>query len=431
MPAPEIHVTGIGIVSPAGAGAAATWASLLAGGLHVRPVPGAVLDGCHTRFAGQAENFPVPEEACGHDRVCQLTAAALADALRSAGWSLDGSPPIDPSRVRVSFGTSKGGILAFTQIASAWHASRGTARSGTGFEPAGQGSGTGFQPVELLPRLADIPPDAPARWIAARLGATGGMHTSVAACTTGAHAVIRGAQYILDGEADAVICGGADASIHPLWIAAFERMGVLAPAHPERGPNYACRPFDRTRAGFAVGEGAAVLILESADAVRRRHADPLGRLTGFATGTDPTGLTSLDPSGEPLTRVIRDACGRARCRPADLACIHAHGTGTAGNDLIEARAITTTLGTALGQVPVVSVKGSLGHMLGAAGAVEIALAVLACREGRSPGTGTLLELDPELGLPNLPRESFGHGRGPILKTSLGFGGHLAAVVLAP
>jgi 3-oxoacyl-(acyl-carrier-protein) synthase len=214
-------------------------------------------------------------------------------------------------------------------------------------------------------------------------------------------------------------------------LAAYERLGVLANAHPERGPAWACRPFDRRRTGFAVGEGAGVLILESRASVRRRDARPMARLAGWAMGTDPAGLTRLTADGSPLAHVIRQACRRARCTPDAIGCIHAHGTATPNNDLTEARALRAALGEGLAEIPVVSIKGALGHLIGAAGAVELALSVLTVRTARSPGTATLLEADPELAALGLPREAFPMSRRAVLKTSLGFGGHLAAVVIMP
>jgi 3-oxoacyl-[acyl-carrier-protein] synthase II len=148
-------------------------------------------------------------------------------------------------------------------------------------------------------------------------------------------------------------------------------------------------------------------------------------------GTDPAGLTQLSPDAEPLARIIGMACDEAGCRPDEIACVHAHGTATPANDLIEAKAVCQNLGSRAEQVPVISVKGALGHLLGGAGAVEIALAALTCRHGQCPGTVTLLEPDLDLGSLNLPRDAFRPARGPVLKTSLGFGGHVAAVILTP
>ncbi len=401
----RVLVTGVGIISPAGCGAEATWSALLAGCRAVGR-----LDPAADRFpphrpwpAAPVRSFqPSAQRSGPTDRVCQFALAAAEEALRDAGLPL----PIG-GRARVSFGTSKGGVLSFAAWADTFAA------------------GDRSVPVPL----ANVLPDGPANQVARLCGITGGVHATVAACSTGTLAVIRAADWIADGQADLVICGSSDACLHPLWFACFERMGVLAAEHASLGAAYGCRPFDRTRTGFAVGEGAAVLILESQAHARQRNARPLAALTGWATGTDPAGLTAMDSAGESLRQVLASACGRAGVHPADIACVHAHGTGTRPNDLIEGRVIRRFLNATAPRVPVVSIKGAIGHLLGAAGAVELAVAVQVCRTRRSPGNVTLLEADPEFEDLCLPGEAFDVGPGAVVKLSLGFGGHLAAVVV--
>lgn len=400
------------MVTPAGAGAQRTWEGLLAGGRFVRAAPWLDLEGCATRFAAAIGDFAPPAEAPA-DPVCGYAAAAYQDYVLSS-LPRQTNPLIDLQKSRlsqISIGTSKGGVHSFSSVSL--NLIKG---------PYGV----------LNPRedLFCIPPDAPARCLAARATA-GGMHATVAACATGTLAAIRGVRLIEDGDAEQVLAGSSDASLVRLWFAAFERMGVLAPEHPVKGPAWACRPFDAHRNGFALGEGAAVLALESGDSVRRRGARPIARIAGAAMTTDPAGLTAVSPDAEPLVHAIRLACERAGCRPEEIVCIHAHGTGTRANDMVEARAIRTVLRAHARNVPIVSVKGAIGHLLGAAGAVELALAALTCQQGISPGNVTLEEPDPELGELCLPRETFRPGCGPVLKTALGFGGHVAAVVLTP
>ena len=406
---PEVLITGIGIVSPAGVGTPATWQALLAGRRCVDRAANLDLAGCATDFCAQVRDFTAPAGTEELDRVCQFAVAAAEEAVGHAKLSL----PEAAARSMVCVGTSKGGILSFAHLAPLLTESR----------HRGQ--------VLDLRTLSSIPPDAPARCIAKRFGITGGVHATVAACSTGTLAIIRAARFIEDGHADVVLAGSADASLHKLWFAAFEQMGILAPAHPERGAAWSGRPFDRTRAGLVLGEGAAILVLESGQSARRRGVDPIARLAGSASGTDPAGLAQVSSDGESLAQVIRLACERAGCRGADIACIHAHGTGTPANDRAEACSLRLVFGDRAAAVPVVSIKGAIGHLLGGAGAVEIAAAALSCREGVSPGTPTLIEPDGELGLHSLPREAFSPARGPVLKTSLGFGGQVAAVVLTP
>jgi 3-oxoacyl-(acyl-carrier-protein) synthase len=453
---PDVFITGIGIVSPAGVGTEATWRGLLAGGRYVqtlqfscachdRGAPDLDLAGCATQFCAQVPSFTPPRGTENMDRVCQMAIVAAEEALGDAALlpagGLLGSLAADPSRsvasdtagtavarghgldtgrTIVSVGTSKGGILTFADLAPLLTKTRHFASS-----PAY------WRQTATREMLFSIPPDAPARCIAERFGIRGGVHTTVAACSTGTLAVIRGARFIEDRQADVVICGSADASLHKLWFAAFEQMGVLAPEHAILGPAWACRPFDRSRAGFALGEGAAILVLESGESARRRSVLPIARLAGAACGTDPAGLTQIGPDAEPLARTIRLACDRAGCQPEDITCVQAHGTATPANDRIESRAIRLALGRRAESVPIVSIKGAIGHLLGGAGSVELAVAALTCRDGISPGTATLIDPDPRLGSLSLLRGACRPARGPVLKTSLGFGGHLGAVVLTP
>ncbi len=402
----EVFVTGVGIISPAGQGAEATWRALMSGARCVGPLVGLDLPAGCPDWGGQVREFVAPPGTAGWDRLCQLAAAAADEALQHSGGKTCRNKPLV-----ISFGTSKGGLKSFRLV-------------------AGQILGASRQ-IDLAGRALDLRPDAPAVRLASRLPGVAAVHATVAACSTGTLSVVRGMQMIQDGDADIVVCGGADASLHPLWLAAFERMGVLARPHPAHGPSCACRPFDRSRSGFALGEGAAALVLQSRRTIEETGTRPLVRLSGYACGTDPAGLTSVSPAAEPLAHVIQLACRRAGLLPQDLAAVYAHGTGTTPNDLAESKAFRAVLGPAASSIPVVSLKGALGHLLGAAGAVEIALAVLATQKGESPGNRTLLDPDPAIGPLTLPRAPLQLRSGPVLKTSLGFGGHLAAVVIAP
>lgn len=453
---PPVYVTGLGVVSPAGCGAANYWHALAGGQRFIETVADPRITGGGVACAGRVRGFEPPAGTATQDRVCQLAAAAADQAWAAAGLDGDAAAPPDRSRIAVSFGTSKGGILSFDRVATLLRGQAGGAAPSTSesflqdpssteeiylfeevYSPCKQSyrgykkylSNTLEPTQNLLSLLSDVLPDAPARRLAARFGIAGGAHASVAACATGTLAIIRGAQMLLDGQADVVISGAADASLHPLWFAAFARMGVLAAAHPAHGAAWACRPFDAGRNGFAVSEGAAVLVLESAESVRKRGVEPLARISGFATGTDPAGLTQLNPDGAPLARIAGNACLQAGIAGTDLAAVQVHGTGTRANDLAEINALRTLCGDRLTDIPAVSFKGALGHMLGAAGAVELAAASMAVKQRRLPPNATLLDVDPAFADTWLPREPVELRPGPILKTSMGFGGHVAAVVL--
>lgn len=408
MPA-DILVTGIGIVSPAGIGCEQTWRTLLANGKAVRRLAG----GWHPRFAtvcgATIDAFNPPPGTEHLSRTSQLAVAAAEEAL---AWAkLAGRPAAASGRIAASIGTSKPLVdLLLPDPCDADPDRRLRIRPSCGW--------------------FDFLPDAPARTISARFGFAR-VHSTVCACSTGLHAIIRGAEMIQEGQADIVLAGGADFSLSPLWLGAYQNMGVLAPEDPELGPAWACRPFDRQRKGFVVGEGASFVVLESRASANRRGVSPWACLRAWAIGSDPAGLTRLSGDGSPLAEVVQTALHNGSTRPEDVSCIYAHGTATPQNDLAEVSCFRRVFGRHLTSLPVVSTKGAIGHLMGAAGAVETALAVWAARAGRSPGTATLVEPDPEFADLRLPTAAFDLEAGALLKTSLGFGGHLAAVLVQP
>lgn len=440
------------MVSPAGLGTEENWRALVGGHRFLQAIDDPKITGGGVACAGSIRGFEPPAGSADWDRVSQLAIAAADQAVAAADLYGHKCRPADVTRMHISFGTSKGGVLSFSRMIQALAtlpitSSRRYLPLDRGHDrPAGEelirgnnasiGGRENYLPeparrsqyLRLL--LDEVPPDAPARRLAARFGASQ-IHATVAACATGTLAVIRGIQAILDGQAEIVLAGSSDASLQPLWFAAFRQMGVLAEPHPSLGPEWAGRPFDRTRGGFAISEGAAVLVLESSASVRRRGIQPLTRISGYATGADPAGLAQLEPSGTPLVQVAKIACDRAGVAPARLAAIQAHGTGTITNDQVEINAIRGLCGPCAHQVPVFSIKGTLGHLLGAAGSVELAIAAQAVANRVIPPNATLIEPDPAWSSFSLPRTAMQIPPGPILKTSMGFGGHLAAVILEP
>ena len=250
--------------------------------------------------------------------------------------------------------------------------------------------------------------------VADLFGATGPRSTPVAACATGVVALIRGFELIRHGTCDRVVCGAADASVHALTLASFHKLGVLTDG--------AVRPFDVNRSGFAVGEGAAAFVLERADLAAPGTA--YATVTGAAVASAAVRLVDVDPGGEAVGRVLRD-CARGG-EPPDL--LGLHGTATRANDPAEAAGVRRAFGDAGSAVPAFGSKGATGHLLGAAGAVELAFTLLALRDGVVPPTTGLRELDPacDLNLSPLARPAV---LGTAAKVSLGFGGTIAAVAL--
>ena len=408
MPARSVFVTGIGIVSPAGSTAEATWNNLLAGNRYIRrldwPWPADPAGGAYFGATAPGHTATSDPEVSNDVRRADMLAWAVAQAVEQAELATRAGTV----RIGVCEGTSKIMLDLNSVLGNSLEKTPNT------FSPLL----SGLIPHDSFTSFLDfIRP----LWV----------YRAVAACASGSVCIARGFQAIRDGDADAVICMASDASIAPLWMAAYERMGVLgSPTSPHE--NDACRPFDAARNGFAVGEGAAAVILEAGDTMKpSQNAGPLAELLGAVIGCDPSGLTQVDEQGESLTEAIRRATRQAGINPQAIQAIQAHGTATASNDMAEMNAFRAIFAGEMSRIPALSIKGAIGHLLGAAGAVELAVCAMAIRDQRLPGNINLKHPDPGFGGVNLPVEATQLKRGPILKTSLGFGGHLAALILGP
>jgi len=404
---PDVWITGLGMITPAGLDAASTWQALAAGKRFVRPAEALAASGCRTTFAGQVCGFRTPADADHLDRSIQFALAAAAEAMGQAGLPTGPSGAAPGHRRAVVVGSSKGCILRFARLHDRW-----------------------FRRAEPLEgSLADIAPDAPATTLARAYWPEAPALGVIGACATGTQAIIRAAQWIDDGRAELVLCGACDASIHPLCVAAFERMGVLAQCPPGADPQASCRPFDAGRTGFAIGEGAAMLILESPQHARSRGARPLARLVGWALAADPTGITKLDPTGRSLAQAIRASLHRAGLSADQIDYVNAHGTGTPSNDLAETQALRNALGKQADRVAVSSIKGAIGHLLGAAGAVETAVTVMAIADGLVPPTVNHERPGPGCDLDYVPGLARRSEIRVAVKTSVGFGGQIGVIVI--
>ncbi|HUU10666.1 MAG TPA: beta-ketoacyl-[acyl-carrier-protein] synthase family protein [Phycisphaerae bacterium] len=391
-----IAVTGVGLVLPHGAGVDAAdgvfeGRSAVAYLDDFPDVPGAT--------GARAHGFVAPRGTGHLDRAVQFAVAAADEAWTRSGIAA-APPPSD--RVAVILSLSKGAVFALWE-----RARQGVAADGS---------------------VLDATPDVAARVVAARLGLTGPMGAPVTACASGGHALVWGARLIRRGVVDVAIVGAAEASLCPAIVGSYRRMGVLAAAQGD--PATSVRPFSASRRGFAVGEGAGVLVLESTVSAQGRAAPTLALLGGWATGCQTSGLTEMEPDGATLARLIRQALERAGTPAEAVDYVHAHGTATLTNDLAEARAVRAGLGRAAGRVSVSSTKGSHGHLLGATTAVELVLTVLAIQRGMVPPTANLTDPDPRIGLNCTPLRPQRRAIGCALKTASGFGGQMLAVVLA-
>jgi 3-oxoacyl-[acyl-carrier-protein] synthase II len=270
------------------------------------------------------------------------------------------------------------------------------------------------------------PVDAAVPAVQAALGIDGPAIVHVSACAAGALAVAHAASLIERGAAPIVVAGGADSMVNPLGIGAFSRLGALSPrAEPD-----ACRPFDRRRDGLVIGEGAAMFVVEDEARARARGARLLARVAGWGSTQDAYKATAPRPDGKLAARAIARALERARARPADVAYVNAHGTGTPQNDPAECAALRAAFGAAAEKIPTSSIKGAVGHLMAASGAIELAACLLPLARGVVPGTAHLRERDPDCDLDIVGQTPRSVDVPLALSTSFGFGGQNAAVLLA-
>jgi 3-oxoacyl-[acyl-carrier-protein] synthase II len=389
----SVVVTGRGVVSSIGASAEEFFDALLAR-------RSGIVDGIGACDEFDAESAMSPKEARRTDRFTQLAIAAAAQACEEAGVP-DG---VDPARLGVIVGTGVGGLITLENESRAF------------IEGGERGVSPHFVPMMM--------PNAAAGMIAMRLGAHGPGFSLSSACATGSHAIGEAMRMLQRGEADAVVAGGTEAALTPLCIAAFKRAGALS----REGVS---RPFDAERDGFVMGEGAAVLVLEREDHARARGATPLARIAGYGASNDAFHITQPDPDGRGATEAMRAALADAGAAPGDVGYVNAHGTSTPFNDKIETLAIKSVFGTNGGVPPVSSTKSAIGHLLGAAGAIEALACVEAVRRGVLPPTINYESPDPECDLdyvPEGPREA--PGLELALSNSFGFGGQNACLAVS-
>jgi 3-oxoacyl-[acyl-carrier-protein] synthase II len=402
----EVVVTGIGVVTPIGTGTEAFWDGLKSGRSGAGPITQFDASSMPIQIACEVDDFEPtkyldPREVGRTDRFTQMAVAAASEAVASAG----GVDDQDPERVGVIVGSGIGGIGTIEREQSAML--RGGPRRVSPF---------------MVPRLMA---NAAAASIAMKYRVFGPNYAPISACATGAHAIGEAYLYVRSGMADMMIAGGTEAALTPLSIAAFARMGALSRRNDD--PARASRPFDKNRDGFVFGEGSGILVLETREHAEARGAEILAVVSGYGASADAFHVTQPDPEGAGAAIAMRAALRDAKAAPDDVDYINAHGTSTPYNDRIETVAIKAAFGVEAKRVPVSSTKSQTGHLLGAAGAVEAAVCVLAVGRGVIPGTINLEEADPDCDLDYV-------GDGPreidvelALSNSFGFGGQNACL----
>ncbi|HUX68613.1 MAG TPA: beta-ketoacyl-[acyl-carrier-protein] synthase family protein [Terriglobales bacterium] len=404
-------ITGAGVVSPLGLGLEATRAALRRGQSGIGPIRGFDTRGFPVNCAGEVDE---PGLEGGARRPEAMAELALDEALAQAGLERPAAGgALDPRRA-VSFAVGKPTLDL-----------EGLARRRGDWAAA-------CEPAQLLRRLPEIEqqraaadPSAVLRRLARRSGAGGGLYSSYTACASGNDAIGLGKRLIERGEADLVIAGATDAQVHPLSLLEFELLSALSHEPAER----ACRPFDRERTGFVVGEGAAVVILEEAGHARRRQARVRAQLAGYGSSLDCYGLTKCHPQGRGAALAIRAALADAALAPADIDYLNAHGTGTVLNDQAEAAAIRQVWGADTARLPVSSTKAMTGHLLTAASAVEAVITLLALEEGLLPPNLNYQHRDPDCDLHLVIHPG---ARAPLrtaMSNGFGFGGQNSSLIL--
>jgi 3-oxoacyl-[acyl-carrier-protein] synthase II len=402
----RVAVTGLGAITPIGNDAPSTWRAAVAGESGIDFIRAFDPTGFPVRIAAEVKDFDPttvasPKEARKLDRNVLLALGAAKEAVADAG--LNG---FEPDRVGIVFGSAIGGFLGIMEQSEVLR-ERGPDRVSPNFLP-------------------NVLVDSASGQLAISLGIKGPNYAVVSACATGSHAVGEAAELIKRGDADAVLAGGTEACMHPLILAGFCAMrGLVA---EEEHPPRASRPFDATRAGFVMGEGACVLVLEDLDTARARGAPVHAEVLSYGASNDAHHMAQPEPEATGVADMMRAALRRARVDPEQVGYINAHGTSTPLGDLAETRAIKQVFGDHAYRLAVSSTKSVMGHCFGAAGAIEAMMCVLALRDGLLPPTINYEHRDPECDLDYVPNEAREAQIEVALSNAMGLGGHNGCVL---
>ena len=406
----RVVITGIGLVTPLAVGTRATWEALLEGRSGVDVISRFDPSAFDCRIAGEVRDFKPEEwmekkEVKKADTFIQYAIAASQMAWDDSGL---GSADIDPERLGVIIGSGIGGLPSIEETHKKM-LERGPGRISPFFIPS------------LIVNLA-------AGQVSIRFNAKGPNSAPATACATGAHAIGDSMKVIQRGDADQMICGGAEAVVTPLAVGGFAAMKALSTRNDE--PQRASRPWDATRDGFVMGEGSGIVILEEREHALQRGAKIYCELTGYGMTADAYHITSPSEDGDGMSRVMRRALADAGLEPARIDYINAHGTSTPVGDRAETLAVKTLFGEHARKVAISSTKSMTGHLLGAAGGLEAAITALVVKEGRIPPTINYENPDPECDLDYVPNQAREMNVQHALSNSFGFGGTNATLVFS-
>ena len=401
-------VTGMGIISPLGLDVTTTWDGIVNGRSGVDLITAFDTEGYDTHFAAEVKGFDPEDyldrkEARRMDRFAQFAAVAAQQACRQAGLS---TGDVDPYRVGVIIGSGIGGISTLSQQHEIL-ISRGPKR---------------VSPF-LIPMMLG---DMASAQVSMVTGSMGANYCAVSSCSSGADALGQAWAMIRRGQEDIVLAGGSEAPVVPVAVAGFNALRALSRFN--ENPAGASRPFDLHRDGFVMGEGSAVLVLESEESANRRGATILGEIKGYAATSDAHHLTEPMATGESAARAMGKALDEANVTTSEVDYVNAHGTSTPLNDHHETMAIKVALGEDAYRVPVSSTKSMTGHLLGSGGALEACFCLLAMQNSLIPPTINLAEQDPDCDLDYTPNTARKQELNVSISNSFGFGGHNSVLV---
>jgi 3-oxoacyl-[acyl-carrier-protein] synthase II len=404
----RVVVTGLGATTPVGATVAETWDAILAGRSGARTMTFDWVEKYDLPVHFAATIKTPPSEVLSKVETRRLDPSAQYAMIASReAWADAGSPEVEPERLAVAIGTGIGGVWT---LLDQWDNLREKG------------------PRRVFPLAVPmLMANSPAGNVSLELGARAGAHATVSACASGAEAMGFALEMIRSGRADVVVAGGTEAAVHPLPFAGFSAMQALSKRNDE--PERASRPYDTGRDGFVLGEGAAVIVLESEEHARARGARIYAELAGVGMSADSHHIAAPEPEGAGASRAMVEAVERGDLTAADIVHINAHATSTPVGDVAESNAIRRAFGDAADGMPVSATKSMTGHLLGAAGALEGVLTVLALHHRIAPATINLEDFDPEIHLDVVRGEARKLPEGDIaaLNNSFGFGGHNVAL----
>ncbi|MFC8363443.1 beta-ketoacyl-[acyl-carrier-protein] synthase family protein [Streptomyces griseorubiginosus] len=416
MTARRVVITGVEVIAPGGVGARKFWELLTEGRTATRGITFFDPTPFRSRVAAEVDFDPYAhgltrQEVRRMDRAAQFAVVAARGAVADSGLALDA---LDPYRIGVTVGTAVGSTMSLDEDY------RMVSDDGR---------------LDLVDHTRADPyfynyfvPSSFAAEVARAVGAQGPSSVVSAGCTSGLDSVGYAAELIREGTADVVVTGATDAPISPITLACFDAIKATTPRNDE--PEQASRPFDGTRNGFVLGEGAAAFVLEELESARRRGARIYAEIAGYATRSNAYHMTGLRADGAEMAEAITVALDEARMNPTDIDYINAHGSGTKQNDRHETAAFKRSLGDHAYRTPVSSIKSMVGHSLGAIGSIEIAASILAIQHNVVPPTANLHTPDPECDLDYVPLTSRDQLVDAVLTVGSGFGGFQSAMVLA-